>query len=287
MMSILEKISGIGSFSDLINESPDILKEEGVSVRVGNRIMKMTVTSEEILPEEELKAEYEKKLKIAIQDIKDKAEEEKAQFLHAFREYENDVKKRKDEVDKLLSAKRIMPVLTEEDFNKGLAVSTYGASGYCWYYRCVYAPRYINEKEISPAYAKKLITPIMIHIYCDKNFNTTKIEVNKIIGGKFIHYHGSRNWDCWGNFEHSNKKAKDASEALKIAQDALSVLETINEFSLLERSPKGLPRFATLKKYLLKDDEVKKDEEVKLSRENERMGLTTNANDNLENVWSV
>ena len=117
------------------------------------------------------------------------------------------------------------------------------------------------------------------------------VRVLKIIGhDKFRHYHSlSATSDCWGDFNYSGVKIEDADEALEYSRKALLVLDTINEFSLGTRNPKGLSRFDTLKKHLLKEDDNVEDTRSTINSRNSRSGFDTDVNDTIseEMVWTT
>jgi hypothetical protein len=273
----------------------DTLKKvetDGISIRIGNRVVKLSVTDEEILPDEELKKEYEDKLEEAYAKLKETLDRHKNDLTEAYKIKERALNNEIKEYKRKSREISVIPDITVSHAAQGLSVVNGGNGSIVWYYNCVYAPKYVNERRIDPKFAKRLMTPITIAIYTDRDLKASDIVVRKIIGHeKFYHYHsvsGSR--DCWGEFSFSGEDVSTADKALELAKRALVVLETINEFSLGTTNPRGLSRFDTIKKHLLeKEDDVEETRNASNSR-NRRSGFDTDVNNNLTdeaNVWSV
>jgi hypothetical protein len=120
------------------------------------------------------------------------------------------------------------------------------------------------------------------------------MRIVKIIGHKkFQHYHSlSDNVDCWGGFKPIGVKIDDPNDVISLAKKALVVLETINEFSIGKRNPKGLSRFNTLIKHIQPvsdtDENTNTIKKSTIYSRNSRTGFDQEINDsNSENVWST
>jgi hypothetical protein len=273
----------------------DTLKKvetDGISIRIGNRVVKLSVTDEVILPDEELKKEYEEKLEEAYTHLNEVLDKHKNDLTEAYKIKERKLNAEIEDYQRKSREISVIPDINISHAAQGLSVVSGGRGRLVWYFNCVYAPKFINERRIDPKFAKRLMTPITIQIHTDRDLKASDIVVRKIIGHeKFVHYHSvSANRDCWGDFIFSGEDVSDADKALTLAKRALVVLETINEFSLGTTNPRGLSRFDTLKKHLLeKEDDVEETRNATNSR-NRRSGFDTDVNNNLTdgaNVWSV
>lgn len=281
----------IGSFGSSINM--DDLKDittDGISVRMGNKVVKLSVTEEVILPEDELKKEYDSHLEEAYRTLKTDSDRFKDELKQV---YDNKVVKLDEEIQKykrLSKDTSPMPVITPEQSKIGLSVSK-SKEGFYWYFNGVYAPKYVNNRVIETSFAKRLMTPVTILMKTNEDDSIYDVKVLKIIGHeKFRHYHSmSAHSDCWGDFQYGSLKITNAEEAIEIGRKCLLILETINEFSLGTTNPRGLSRFNTIKNHLL--DEKKEEEPKKTSTNtrNSRSGFDTNINDDIreEMVWST
>jgi hypothetical protein len=289
-MEIFSVDDNIGSELD-VDTLKDI-KADGINIRVGNKIMYLTVTDEVSLPEDDLRKEYEKKLEEAYGDIKSVVNKHKDDLTEAYKIKERELNNKIEEYNRKARSIKSMPEILRNEAAQGLSAAIDdGSNNVIWYFNGVYAPKFINDRRIDPKFAKRLMTPITIAIYTNHDMKVDEIRVLRIIGhDKFYHYHSiSRSSDCWGDFKYSGEDVSTAEKAIELAKKALVVLETINEFSLGTQNPRGLSRFNTLKNHLLKKDEVAEEVNNNNSR-NSRAGITTDVNNNLAeeaNVWSV
>jgi hypothetical protein len=289
-MEIFSVDDNIGSELD-VDTLKDI-KADGINIRVGNKIMYLTVTDEVSLPEDDLRKEYEKKLEEAYGDIKSVVNKHKDDLTEAYKIKERELNNKIEEYNRKVRSIKSMPEILRNEAAQGLSAAIDdGSNNVIWYFNGVYAPKFINDRRIDPKFAKRLMTPITIAIYTNHDMKADEIRVLRIIGhDKFYHYHSiSRSSDCWGDFKYSGEDVSTAEKAIELAKKALVVLETINEFSLGTQNPRGLSRFNTLKNHLLRKDEVAEEVNNNNSR-NSRAGITTDVNNNLAeeaNVWSV
>ena len=288
MMEIFESVGDIGNIGKGIN-SDDVEKiiADGVTILSGNRVLRLSVTEETETEDGALKAKYDDAIAAAIERLSKDFTNEKAILTKAYRDNVEILQKELDEVEVLKQELRPVPVVDYEFASQGLSVAKSG-SGYIWYYKCVYAPKYFNERLIEPKFAKRLITPITIQLSVSDNI-CTDVKLLTIIGdNKFMHYHSlSDSQDCWGDFKYSGVDISDQRKAFDLAKNALAVLETVNGYSIGTDSPRGLPRFSTLEQHLL-DAGTDVDENVKLNSRHTRSGITVDVNESVnDNIWTV
>jgi hypothetical protein len=98
----------------------------------------------------------------------------------------------------------------------------------------------------------------------------------------FPHYHQQTTQDCWGSWSYP-KNWNTPTDILRIAKAAEAVLETINQGSLAEQNPRGLPRINTLLKAVEDISPVDEDLIVKTGT---GRGRTTIATETDEDIWS-
>jgi len=274
--------------------SPDVdaIKLDGITIRSGNKLLKLMVAEETLLPQEEMKAEMAEKFKVHLETLQSNFESYKSSMRIALQKTKDDYKTKEDVLKEQMRQVNRIPNIDDHHASKGLSVTNNGnGNGLVWFYNCVYQPVFINDKRLDPTWAKRLITPITIRIKTNSNNNnkTTEISVRKIIGhGKFEHYHLNGSVDCWGDFRSSGIVVDTPEDAIALARRALIVLQTINEFSLGRNNPKGLSKFTTLKKHLIDVDVDVAETRTAVNVRSDRSGFDVNTNDGLEeDVWST
>jgi hypothetical protein len=268
----------------------DDLKNEGLSVRSGNKLFKLSIVETEEIPTDEIKKEFSIQYQEAVSDMKKEFEDYKQSLKIAFDIEKKEMERIKINCEQELKKVNKLPNITLKHAEQGLfVVNNNNNDGLTWFFKCVYAPKFLNEKRIEPSFAKRLMTPIMLKATTNKDNKVISLVVMKIIGNeKFKHYHDTGMNDCWGEtFKPSTFVLKTPEEAIDLFTKALVILETINEFSLGNRTPKGLSRLGTIKKHLT--DEVNPDiKKSSVTSRNKRSGFDTNINDSLtENTWTV
>lgn len=273
------------------------IQSDGITIRSGNRVIKLAFAGEEIIDNEnDIKKELEAKLsesyKKAHNDIIEKFNEYREQLKVAYYKEKRKLEDSQMELSRRMSQVSKLPNITQIHINQGLsvAISDRFTGGLVWNFKSVYAPKFVNENRIDPNFGKKMITPISIEVHTNQENCVVSLRVNQIMGGvKFAHYHGmSNSSDCWGNFKYSGRKIKTPEEMILFCQEASFILETVNRFSVATRNPKGLPRLATLEKNVVKGEVQELDDKKALNIRNQRLGVTTDANQEVsENVWSV
>lgn len=266
------------------------IKSTGLSIRVGNQIVKFVADDVQDIPVNE---EVENELRAHYKDAVDTVNKQWADFKTVVQEQVRQKNQELDVRERELNekAKQVvtLPVLNANMLQQGLTVAKNNGNGYMWSYICVYAPKYVNDKIIDPVFAKRLMTPIRIFVTTDDNWKATRVKLVKLINcEKFEHYHSlSGNRDCWGGMKYSGILVDTPESALKFMHDVQIVLETVNEMSIGNRAPKGLSRFTTLTKHLLKErHDPQNDKRSTVSRRNDRSGFDATVNDSVsENLW--
>jgi hypothetical protein len=268
---------------DSIMETFDIneIKSKGVSLRIGNKVIQLAVDKEETLSlEDEILKELGEKIKekndIIKKQVNDKVNEIAKYTLTVQKEFN----KKEKELERRIKNAKLMPEINFEHAKRGLSIVSGNRSNRLfWLVNGIYWPKYIDGKKIEPKYSKKLITDVVFLIETEGN-SVLSVSTRKPIGlDYFLHYHQSRP-DCWGNWK-PKRTWETPDDILNIGREAEAVLENINTKSLAITNPRGLPRKATILRYIVKekDDNSK----AKLGRELIRKGLTTEYNEN--EVW--
>jgi hypothetical protein len=267
-----------------------------IKVRHGNKVFSYKVESvDEEFDVETIKNEIKEIYSKRLSEIKTKVTEYIQEFKFIYDKEKKKVEDKKLELDARLQSSNIMPEITEYHLQQGLSVVKGSGDGsFIWTYKSVYHPKIFGGKVIDPTQSKKMITPINIIIKTTGE-SVTKVVVMRSVGwSKFEHYHSMGiDSDCWGDWKYSNHKYKTPDDIIEIGKHASAVLERINPHSFGNQSPKGLPRPATIRKYLLDDDtninEVYNGE-LTAGRDNQRSGINTDIlseNNRLQNVWSA
>jgi len=272
--------------------SIDDVRSEGMTVRIGGKVVKLQVTEEVTLPEDEIRAEYSAKLTEKLQRIRDILNEKVSEMSYMVEQNRVDYEEKERELQERLSSANIMPDITYDLAKSGLSVVKKhsrhtGPDVLTWLYQGVYWPKYVDGNPIEPKYAKRMISPVTLEIVTEKD-RLQRVTVRKTIGlGKFEHYHSmdSQN-DCWGQWVFP-KNWKEPKDILKVAQDAMAVLENVNTHSPGNRSPNGLPRLSTLEQHVLRGEEAR-NVTYTTSRTDERAGINENTDrGESRSVWST
>jgi len=251
----------------------------GVSLRIGNKIVRFK--TEEVVQsvEEEIREELMHELKDKLKELSNYVDK-KLNEAHSTVVTITDEYQRKEKIlnDKLANSKP-MPYISWEQAKRGLSVIPESSTGIAWLVRKVYWPKFVDNSLIEPKYQKKMITPVIIYIVVEKDI-IKRIDIKTINLENFDHYHAG----CWGNWLWSKIRIKNAEDILNVADEAIAVLEKINTMSIARRTPSGLPRLETLMRNLVNRsvDDVVTDNIV--SRNLERTGVSLGTDGD---VWSV
>lgn len=266
----------------------DMIKTEGVSIRAGNRILKLTVSEDqEMTVEDECRNEYREKIATRLQEIKSRLNSKITEMVEFTSQVREEAEKKERELKRQLQRAVSMPNVLFKHAQSGLSVVKGGSKGnLIWLFQGVYKPLFVNNNRIEPRYAKKLITPIIIMIKTEDNY-VKRVSTHKPVGlNYFSHYHQTNSGpDCWGNWSHPSNWRKP-EDIIHIARQAEAVLEKVNTGSVANSSPHGLPRLDILKKHLLKST-AKKSKKEKLGTDMERMGVGSANSNRLGDVWET
>ncbi len=271
------------------------IKSEGISIRVGNQIVKFVADeTQDILVEDEVKNEMQEQFDAEYDRLKETYNVLVQSTKDQLRQRTRDLDKRENELSDMQKNLVQLPVLTETHTRQGLSVSRRDDSrgGYLWSYICVYAPKFINSKVIDPNFAKRLMTPIRIYVKADSNWKVTEVRFVKLINcDKFHHYHSmGGDSDCWGDWKYSGELVDTPEKALRFIRDIQAVLETINRLSIGQEAPRGLSRLSTVENHLLDErpDPQNDKRTGAAAKRNERAGFDENVNaDATGDMWDA
>lgn len=269
------------------------VQAQGMSIRIGGKVVKLQVTEEVSLPEDDIRAEYSKLLTDKLQLIKGVLNEKMSEMTYMVEQNRQDFEEKERALNARLSEANLMPNITYDQAKAGLSVvkghSAYRGESDCltWLFQGVYWPKYVDQNPIDPKYAKRLISPVTLEIVTLKE-RVRCVTVRKTIGlGKFRHYHAmGGDSDCWGQWSIPSRW-KEPSDILAIARHAMGVLENVNTGSPGDRAPNGLPRLETLRQHVLTGAEAK-NVSYGTSRADERAGITEETDRGTRaQVWST
>jgi len=263
----------------------DKIESDGLSIRVGDKLLKLNVVSNTAIPEvSEIKEEFRQKLneqqRLIKQKINDKINEI-TEYHHSMRmEYRRKEKELKD----ILNRSCPMPEINHTHAQQGLSVvKGDGPDRLIWLVQGVYWPKTLDHKQIDPKFSKKMISNVVFMIETTKQ-TVTSVSTRKPIGlDYFSHYHQSRP-DCWGKWKNQHTW-RSPTDIIKIAREAEAVLENINTGSIADQNPRGLPRKSTLGRHIV---ESKKSQKMgTLNQTTRRSGITEEIRREDGEVWSL
>jgi hypothetical protein len=270
------------------------IQADGISIRSGNKIVRLTVTSETVVDDNEaVRNELTAKYNQAFEQLKTQFTDYKEQMKATLNKEKEKLQRSQQELNRRMNEVSVLPAITEKHMNDGLSVAVADGGGLIWSFKTVYAPKMVGNRVIDPNYAKRLITPVVINVKTNAENKVHDLTVNQYIGGrKFDHYHSlSRNRDCWGQFKFSGKVINTPEEMIAFCKEASFLLEVINDMSIGTRNPKGLSRYDTLIKHLFAPEAGAPEGNVRTNdttSRNSRTGVTSDTNQDVsENVWSV
>lgn len=233
------------------------IKTKGISLRVGNKIVKFAHLEDELITlEDEIVKDYHKAYQQKIDFLNTELKQQSDEYKFMYDKKMKEINNLKHELSEQLRNSNLMPDITYEHFQQGLSITKnhpdYSGPNIVWAYQGNYHVKYLNRDRIDPAYSiKKLNKPVIIEIV-SSGFNILSVKVLNIDKTKFIHYHSfSHGADCWGNWLYGSIEAKTPDDIITIAKKSLDVLSVLNEMSIANRTPRGLPRLPTIRKNLL------------------------------------
>jgi len=257
--------------SEITEQNIDVstIENDGITVRSGSKVLKLEVTEtrEHDDIEEQIRQEMREKVNERLAVIRDKVNEKIQEVVQLAEHVKKDYVKAKQKYEKKMNELEQMPEVTLEDAKKGLSVIKGDEpNSYYWLVVGSFAPLALRdttgtEWAINKQKKQELFTPV-IYLVKTKKDKITNLQVRTLYQLEpFWHYHkmGSGS-DCWGDFsERIGGTWNTPSDILRLAKDAEKTLRTINETSLAQHNPKGLPRIDEIKENLNKS---KKPEDV-------------------------
>jgi hypothetical protein len=277
-------------FSYIDNVNIENLKTDGMTIRIGNQIVKLTATKiENISIEDEIREEFRIKLSEKLNEIKVKLNDKIIELVDFTNRIKEEADRKEREIEERLRTSCMMPDINIRHAKQGLScVKGERKDEIIWLVQGIYWPKTVgdgtNWKKIEPAYAKKMISSIIFMIVTEGK-KVKGVSTRKPVGlDYFEHYHQSKP-DCWGKWS-PKRDFKGPDDIIKIAKEAEAVLENINPRSLADRSPLALPRFATLERHLL-NKPTEKPEVTILNQEDIRSGIRPNTTGTNDNLWSI
>lgn len=280
-----EAVAGVDEIIEGI--SLDDIRTEAITIRIGGKLVKLEVAEEQETDDEKIRQEMTEKFNAKLQGIRGFVNDKAMEIENVISTYRNDYEKKERELDKRLSQANIMPEITRQHSYKGLSVVKGGGGTYqgrkdcfTWIYRTTYNPTRYNGQPLKVSFAKKMVTPIIIELTTEQD-KILGIRVKQYLGdSSFDHYHHG----CWGEWKYSSEKIKTPDDALRVCEQASSVLDNINGHSLAHQNPRGLPRHVTVRKNIITENEGASAVES-TRRADERTGLNTNAS--ADSVWTT
>ena len=225
------------------------MKEEGLTIRCGNKLVKLQVSEENVVidDEKEVREEFEERYGKEFNRIMDGVKS----FVKNVKE---ECEKKEKELDTKLKNAYVMPEVNIMDAKNGISVVKGNDGQLIWLVRGMYSIKTVDGVPVDPKITRRTTTDVVFMVVTSGN-KMLKISTCKPISlDYFKHYHQSRP-DCWGNW-WNNRTAENniweiPDDIIKLAREAECVLENVNTDSLVDRNPTGLPRLSTLRKYIL------------------------------------
>ena len=275
-------------FGEVDKLNVEDIKTQGMTVRVGNKVLKLGLIEGETLSiEDEIREEFKEKLSEKTKKIRDEINKKINEMRDFVREIKNKADKKKREYDNLMGRVREMPDIDESYAKAGLSVvrgSRSDARSYLWLVQGVYWPKTLNSQQIEPKMSKKMVSNVTFVIKTEGD-KVTQVSTRKPIGlDYFPHYH-QQSPDCWGKWKYP-RTWNTPDDIIRIAREAEAVLENINKGSIATENPQGLPRKTTLLRHLI-DNKTKKKIPTKLNMNTIRTGISTDLRADDENVWTT
>lgn len=263
----------------------DNLMSDGLTMRIGDKVLKLNVISENMITEvQEIKDEFRQKLNEQQKKIKEKINSKINEITEYHHQMRMEYRRKEKDLKQILAKSSPMPDVDYSHAQQGLSVVKGGAKDrLIWFVQGVYWPKTLDHVQIDPKFSKKMISNVVYMIETTSNV-VTKVSTKKPIGlDYFNHYHQSKP-DCWGKWRHASRW-NTPNDIIKIAREAEAVLENINSGSIAEQNPRGLPRSSTLKRHLV---ESKKPSKIgPLNQTTRRSGITEQVRRDDGEVWSL
>lgn len=249
-MSIdIETINKINSEINSFNIIDEI-ELDGMSVRIGGHIFEMKKINETHSIEDSIRKEYQDKFNEKIKMLGNFVNEKLTESFSVIDSLKSEYSRKEKILNDRINNATLMPSFNINHITNGVSVVPINGGGIGWIVRRVYWPKFVDNRRINTKTQKKMISNVLVYIIVNNDNKTSSVSLRKFDFSEFDHYH--RN--CWGDWNWSTLKADNVEDIIKIADDAIAVLERINSMSLANRTPRGLPRFDTVLRNC--DDEV-------------------------------
>jgi hypothetical protein len=272
-------------FDCLDSNDIESIRSSGLSVRVGEKILKLSVVSEENIPGiDELKKEIRNEINARQIIVKEKINKKITEMTQFYTQMRAEYRRKEKELKDTLARSAPMPDVLESHAKKGLSLVKGNSKGaLIWFVQGVYWPKTYDQLPIEPKFSKKMISNVIFRIDTSGN-KVTGVSTRKPLGlSYFNHYHQSHP-DCWGSWKYP-KNWENPDDIINIARQAEAVLENIYPGSIADHNPRGLPRHNTIKRHVLP-----KKSEVKMGNLNQgarRAGITETMRSDDTEVWSL
>jgi len=286
-MELEEKMEQFKSvFGDLNEVDVDKIKVDGMSLRVGSKLVTFkSVEENPISIEDEIRNELREKINSQQKIIRDKINKKISEMIDYFNQVKREYSRKEKELERTLADSTIMPDVTFQHAQRGLSVAKGNNGELNWLVQGVYWPKKVDLKPIDKKFSKKLISNVVFLVKTKGN-KVLHVSTRQPIGlDYFQHYHQSSP-DCWGYWKYSTTW-RTPDDIIKIAKDAEAVLENVNTGSIANQAPRGLPRKATIIKHIIKSSEVEEDKMGVLNQQVRRSGITRDVRSNDLDVWSI
>jgi hypothetical protein len=248
--------------ADLESIDVDSLKSEGVTLSFGGKTFKFTdleVIQDESV-EEKLRREFKEKLNSQQQRIRDKINAKINQLLLMHQNKQQEFDRKERQLKRKYEQAALMPDINESHMLKGLSVVK-GTNNdeLIWIFRAKYNPRFIlvtgntrnKQRKALPSRLVNRMRKDMLILIKTKGKKITSVHTKKAENDgmrtldDFPHYHQQGGGDCWGTWNHP-RDWNTPDDIIRIAKEAEAILETINQGSIAQRGPSGLPRLDTI-----------------------------------------
>ena len=268
-------------FEDINSVDVDAIKNTGITIRAGNKIVKLEVVSEvPIEIEEEIREEFRIRLREKLQEIKNRLNQKVTEIVETTSRIRIEAERKEQDLKRKLQRAHPMPDIFLDHAKRGIScVKGQGRDEIIWLVNGIYWPKFYDGKRIEPKYSKKLLTQIVIMIHT-KGDLITGVSTRQLLGLEYFNHYHQQNPDCWGHWKYPSHW-KTADDLIKVARDAEAVLQNVNPHSIADQAPRGLPRKSTLSRHLT--SETNKE----VSRKQNQGEIRTGQNEAGEDVWEI
>ena len=263
----------------------DVIRSEGISLRAGNKILKLEVSLDQDLTiEDEIRNELKTKLRDRIKIIREKVNEKITEMSNFVNTIKVEYDRKEEDLKNQLKRATPMPNITEGHAKNGLSVVRgNNKDTLIWLVQGIYWPKYMDKKPLDKKFSKKLLSNVIFFIRTNGN-KIVSVTTRQPIGlSHFQHYHQQGSGDCWGSWSPI-RDWKTPDDIIRCAREAEAVLENINTGSIATRNPRGMPRKETVARHIMKDGE--ESSLGILNQATRRSGITEDVRENDSFVWN-